>query len=71
MSTIAFKDGVLAGDTLTHCGGIRYRTASKVGVGSDAKGAFLAAAVGEAALCDRFLAWATGAGARSGANRPR
>lgn len=70
MTTIAFKDGVLAADTLTHCDGRVYRHASKIGHGVDAGGFFLAAAVGEAGLCDRFLAWAMGAGARGAAAAP-
>lgn len=59
MTTIAFKNGVLAGDRLVCEGGTRYGSISKVAAAKDANGHdVLVAASGAGALAQRWLRWA-------------
>lgn len=59
MTTIAFKNGVVAADRLTVEGTERYGYTTKIGIAIDADGApFAFGASGCVALAQRFNAWA-------------
>ena len=54
MTTIAYRDRLLAGDTMVTCGGIRSGTYHKVGRTPDGH---LFAGVGDSTLAERFVIW--------------
>lgn len=56
MTTIAYRDGVLAADSLITENGSRWGAATKI----VREGRILAGASGSTALCQRFLAWVSG-----------
>lgn len=62
MTTIAFKAGILAGDSLTVCiGSERYGYAKKIGVARDEHGRHYGfGSAGDTGLCQRFREWASG-----------
>lgn len=66
MTTIAYRDGILAADTLVTDENVKYRKTLKIAKAKSARSAgcqqILVAACGDSALCAAFLAWAEDGG---------